>query len=287
MKKSFIALFLLFKVASTFAQDIIILKSGDEIKSIVAEVLSDQIKYKKFENKTGPSYGIEKSKVFMIRYANGSKDVFNSQSSAHAVAPPRVNKPVVRTVYANPQPQTTYRDELTYRPRHRETAPARPRYTSSYGNTSVRSMIYGGITLPTGYFAETQSIGFFIGDETDIPLGDFGLNACINGTFNYYTAKDSYYYYTDSYINSRILGGLKYIASVSDVVELYALGQAGIGIGISSGSSTQFNYSFGAGATFNEHLDVSFRYNGASGTSDYYYTYAGPNAFSIGLGYKF
>ena len=286
MKKSLIALFLLFKVASTFAQDIIILKSGDEIKSIVAEVLSDQIKYKKFENKTGPSYGIDKSKVFMIRYANGSKDVFNNPSSA-PVAAPRVNKPVVRTVYANPQSQTTYREEPTYRPRHREVAPAHPRYTSSYGNTSVRSMIYGGITLPTGYFAEYQSIGFFVGDETDIPLGDFGLNACISGTFNYFTGKSDYYYDNDSYINSRILGGLKYIAPVSDATELYVLGQAGIGIGISSSASTQFNYSFGAGATFNEHLDVSFRYNGASTTSDYYYVTLGPTAFSIGLGYKF
>ena len=129
MKKSLIALFLLFKVASTFAQDIIILKSGDEIKSIVAEVLSDQIKYKKFENKTGPSYGIDKSKVFMIRYANGSKDVFNNPSSA-PVAAPRVNKPVVRTVYANPQPQTTYRDEPTYRDRKST------RLNSSHRNTS-------------------------------------------------------------------------------------------------------------------------------------------------------
>ena len=192
MKKSLIALFLLFKVASTFAQDIIILKSGDEIKSIVAEVLSDQIKYKKFENKTGPSYGIDKSKVFMIRYANGSKDVFNSPSATTTAPAPRVVRPATRTVYVAPQtrtePQTNYRAESNYRPR-REAAPTRPRYTSSYGNTSVRSMIYGGITLPTGYFAEYQSIGFFIGDETDIPLGDFGLNACINGTFNYFTGK--------------------------------------------------------------------------------------------------
>jgi hypothetical protein len=290
MKKSLLLLILLLNIAKIYAQDIIILKSGDEIKSMVVEVLSDQIKYKKFENKQGPSYGIEKSKIFMIRYANGSKDVFNSASTATPAVAPRVNRPATRTVYVTPQartePQTNYREEPTYRPRRREVAPARPRYASSY-STTVRSMIYGGINLPTGYFADYQSIGFFIGDETDIPLGDFGLNACINGTFNYFTGKSDYYYDNESYINSRILGGLKYIAPVSDAVELYALGQAGIGIGISSSASTQFNYAFGAGATFNEHLDVSFRYNGASTTSDYYYVTLGPTAFSIGIGYKF
>jgi hypothetical protein len=86
MKKSLLLLILLLNFARIHAQDIIILKSGDEIKSMVVEVLSDQIKYKKFENKQGPSYGIEKSKVFMIRYANGSKDVFNQASSTQNLA---------------------------------------------------------------------------------------------------------------------------------------------------------------------------------------------------------
>lgn len=283
MKKSLLLLILLLNIAKINAQDIIILKSGDEIKSMVVEVLSDQIKYKKFANKTGPSYGIDKSKVFMIRYANGSRDVFNQASSTPKVA--SAPRPVVRTVYAEPrtESQPQYRSEV----RPRRPARIRKAPVSSYSNSYTRSMIYGGINLPTGYFAEYQSIGFFIGDETDIPLGGSGLNACINGTFNYFTGKSDYYYDNESYINSRILGGLKYIAPVSDAVELYALGQAGIGIGISSSASTQFNYAFGAGVTFNEHLDVSFRYNGASTTSDYYYVTLGPTAFSFGIGYKF
>ena len=58
------------------AQDLIVLRSGDEIEAKVEEVATDVIKYKKFDNLTGPSYSIEKYKVFMIRYENGSKDVF-------------------------------------------------------------------------------------------------------------------------------------------------------------------------------------------------------------------
>jgi hypothetical protein len=66
--------------SSLKAQDIIILKSGEEIKSTVSEVSSDLIKYKKFENLSGPVYSVEKSKVFMIKYQNGTKDVFNEQT---------------------------------------------------------------------------------------------------------------------------------------------------------------------------------------------------------------
>jgi hypothetical protein len=284
MKKSLLLLILLLNFARIHAQDIIILKSGDEIKSMVVEVLSDQIKYKKFENKQGPSYGIEKSKVFMIRYANGSKDVFNQASSTPRVAP--APRPVTRTVYAEPrtEAQPQYRSEA--RPRY-SSAPVRKAPVSSYGNSYVRSMIYGGISLPTGYFADSQGIGFFLGDETDIPVGGSGLNIAINGTFNYFTGKDSYYYYGTSYIVARVMPGIKFIAPVSDSAELYGVGLAGIGIGIGEGTSTQFNYTFGAGVTFNEHIDVSFRYNGAASSSDYYYTYAGPNAFSFGVGYKF
>jgi hypothetical protein len=276
MKKSLLLLILLLNIAKTNAQDVIILKSGDEIKSMVVEVLSDQIKYKKFENKQGPSYGIEKSKIFMIRYANGSKDVFNQVSNTPKAAP--APRPVVRTVYEEPRTEA--------RPRYRST-PIRKAPVSTYSNSNIRSMIYGGTSLPTGYFADSQGIGFFLGDETDIPIGGSGLNIAINGTFNYFTGKDSYYYYGTSYIVARVMPGIKFIAPVSDSVELYGVGLAGIGIGIGEGTSTQFNYTFGAGATFNEHIDISFRYNGAASSSDYYYTYAGPNAFSFGIGYKF
>jgi hypothetical protein len=63
---------------SLVAQDIIILKNGDEIKSLVTEIGTDLIKYRKFENLNGPIYTLEKDRVFMIKYENGTKDVFNT-----------------------------------------------------------------------------------------------------------------------------------------------------------------------------------------------------------------
>ena len=64
-----------------YSQDNIILKNGDEIAAKVLEVTTDQIKYKKWENQEGPTYTSAKSEVFMIKYKNGTKDVFNTASS--------------------------------------------------------------------------------------------------------------------------------------------------------------------------------------------------------------
>lgn len=60
------------------AQDLITLKTGEEVKSKVLEVGSTEVKYKKFENIQGPTYTILKSDIFMIKYENGVKEVINS-----------------------------------------------------------------------------------------------------------------------------------------------------------------------------------------------------------------
>ncbi|MBK6566905.1 MAG: hypothetical protein IPG18_17315 [Saprospiraceae bacterium] len=60
------------------SQDIIVFKNGDELESKVTEVLPDAIKYKKWDNIDGPMYSAFKSEVFMIKYKNGTKDIFNT-----------------------------------------------------------------------------------------------------------------------------------------------------------------------------------------------------------------
>ena len=85
-KIKYILLFILFVLfffdaTSILAQDIIVKKNGDEIKAKIIEVGTTEIKYKKFENlQTSPIYSIYKSDVFMIKYADGSKDVFNNET---------------------------------------------------------------------------------------------------------------------------------------------------------------------------------------------------------------
>jgi hypothetical protein len=84
------------------AQDIIILKTGDEIKSSVIEIGTDAIKYRKYENLSGPVYNLETSKIFMIKYKNGSKDVFDTVTKTQKKVSPANETKVPRTPSSEP-----------------------------------------------------------------------------------------------------------------------------------------------------------------------------------------
>lgn len=70
------------------AQDVIVMRNGDELQAKIEEVGTSIIKYKKYENLDGPTYSVEKNKVFMIRYENGSKDVFNETAKVEPASQP-------------------------------------------------------------------------------------------------------------------------------------------------------------------------------------------------------
>ena len=69
-----------FHTICSFSQDIITKKSGEDIKANISEVGINEIKYKKFENQEGPTYSILKQDILIVRYSNGSKDIFNEPS---------------------------------------------------------------------------------------------------------------------------------------------------------------------------------------------------------------
>ena len=77
MKK---ALFILVAIIgfgfSANAQDIITLKSGNDIKALVQEIGDTDVKYKKWDNQNGPNYTLKKSEIFRIVYANGYVEKF-------------------------------------------------------------------------------------------------------------------------------------------------------------------------------------------------------------------
>jgi len=56
--------------------DIIVFRNGNEVKAKVTEIGTDEIKYKRCDYLTGPVMSVKKSEVFMIKYANGEKEVF-------------------------------------------------------------------------------------------------------------------------------------------------------------------------------------------------------------------
>jgi hypothetical protein len=58
------------------ACDIMLLRNGEEIQAKIIEVGINEVKYKKCDNLDGPIYIEAKNKIFKIKYANGSEDVF-------------------------------------------------------------------------------------------------------------------------------------------------------------------------------------------------------------------
>ncbi len=93
MKHLLIALFVMFSL-QVFSQDYIILKNGDEIEAKVLEIKDYEIDYKKHTNPTGPTYHLDKSEIFMIKYASGDKDIFNASQSTKPTPPPPAPKQV-------------------------------------------------------------------------------------------------------------------------------------------------------------------------------------------------
>jgi hypothetical protein len=87
------------------AQDILKLKSGTELKVTITEENADVIKYKEYNNPSGPVYSVGRDKVESVQYKKGTKE----RLSAGAVTTePAVKEPVI---------QTAGTGELTYKRR--------------------------------------------------------------------------------------------------------------------------------------------------------------------------
>lgn len=71
----------LFWVAASVAsaQDVLFKRNGDELQVKIIKVSTTEVEYKKWSNQDGPSYIIPKSDVFIIKYHNGDKDVFEEE----------------------------------------------------------------------------------------------------------------------------------------------------------------------------------------------------------------
>ncbi|MDR0573250.1 MAG: hypothetical protein LBG96_04335, partial [Tannerella sp.] len=76
MRCTLLFLFLFGSSVLMFGQDIIFLKNGDELQSIIMEVDDTFVKYKKASNENGPIYRLDNSKIFKIKYENGEEDFF-------------------------------------------------------------------------------------------------------------------------------------------------------------------------------------------------------------------
>ena len=64
------------------SQDLIMLKNGDELTVKITEVSDEVIKYKKIDFLEGPNFNIKTSEIFLIKYSNGEKQLFNNQNTS-------------------------------------------------------------------------------------------------------------------------------------------------------------------------------------------------------------
>lgn len=81
MKKTLLAFMLIVACGTLAAQDIITKTDADEIEAIVTRIGSDQIEYRRWDNPEGPVYTLPTDQVFVIKYRNGTKEVFTTAAS--------------------------------------------------------------------------------------------------------------------------------------------------------------------------------------------------------------
>lgn len=87
IKKSvFTVLVSIFTISICYSQDMMTTRTGEDVLAKVLEVTTSEIKYKKFDNQDGPTYTILKSEVVMIRYKNGTKDIFIDKKKEEPVS---------------------------------------------------------------------------------------------------------------------------------------------------------------------------------------------------------
>lgn len=88
LMKTLATLFLLFFIVlASSAQDVIVKKNGDEVNAKVLEITTDAVKYKRTDNLEGPTISIYKNEVFMIKYANGTKETFQLNKIQNTTQP--------------------------------------------------------------------------------------------------------------------------------------------------------------------------------------------------------
>jgi hypothetical protein len=115
-----IIIFLLFLCMSgktATAQDVLILKSGKEIKAVIIQETTDIIQYREYGNQEGPLYTVAKDKVASVKYRDGAKNTLDTKDKKKEkpsiAAEEQVNKSTMLTV----KRKNVYLDGVVQSPR--------------------------------------------------------------------------------------------------------------------------------------------------------------------------
>lgn len=79
-KQAFFIILILFSITAK-AQDTVVLRNGNILSVKVTEVSKTQIKYLLLDNQDGPIYVQEIGDVFMVKYHNGTKEIYEQSQT--------------------------------------------------------------------------------------------------------------------------------------------------------------------------------------------------------------
>jgi hypothetical protein len=224
-----ILLCLLGSVTVTNAQDIITKKNGDEIKAKVLEIGVKEVKYKRFGNESGPTYTLSKSEIFLIKYENGDKDVFNEKTKEKDTpvkeAVPEKKQAIKQTIVKSEKTEQVRTVEKAV-PAEKTVPVVKPLSTEEFRNKFLSlglsihiiddtfvggALGFGCYLSPKSLLSIEYSGGSFTGEK----IGSFSYYITKNGsTTNYYDGKITY----DYSINTFLLSW-SYVAPLSEKVQ--------------------------------------------------------------------
>lgn len=102
--------------------DVLVFRDGTELRVRIKEISLNEIKYQKCDLPDGPNYINRKSEIFMIKYANGTREVVRVEAQAPAQSPSK----------------NSYRSTKSQRENH---------------PLALVSLVSGGLSLIIGYIA--------------------------------------------------------------------------------------------------------------------------------------
>ena len=122
-----------------YSQDKIIKKDGETVEVKIELIDQITIKYKNFNNLSGPDYIIDKSEVQRIEYENGSTETFEIFSGVKKLSKAELKDSIVKLINAH----AFYRRSYTHRYiANFEEDFLRLRLQDKKGNLSFRTILY-------------------------------------------------------------------------------------------------------------------------------------------------
>lgn len=181
--KLIVTTFFLFCFFTSKAQDIIVLRDGSELKVIVKEILQDQVKYKKLNNQTGPSYSLGKIKIFKIKYKNSTEEFYGDyreqsntsnktnqegNSTKSTIVTRKTTSPTPRTQQPNQRTTIQERSEVYNQPK------APTSYKSSNSSSKdIKIGVLGGLNIANVSESTSSSLTtFHVGAFTELPTSE-------------------------------------------------------------------------------------------------------------------